>query len=503
MVRLLVPEGESQHAITGRPPGAIATQRDLIASPWRSSIAAAAVTGGFALVGRSRPGVFLKSAALIGAVDLTFTASGIYGRHELHRGVFKMEGIQPKPGKLWERTKHWTWEDATLGGGVVGAFLALNPRALPGVYGFARFFGAATVGCALGYKAGQFYIVRLPPQLLQLFDYTIMANRQKEYEKLQENEKAKSSLSRIGKLALWFHTSQTMTILRSPLQLGGIGGMGGISGGPGGHQSPHGSPLHALKAEMDKETVFQTEFKEGELAGPDVENGYRAYKDNLQSRDASKIQDWLEQVRELKNKIGSEWQYVWGYLGQKEDEFYQHAEEDGEKDLLRREIQLLNNMAADIVTRCAILEYHERDALKQLRQIEQTGSSVESDATSQSITAPYEFPHDSAEVAQSNHRGPRIATERIRTTWSRQKELLRHFDHAAARASEISEADSGFHVAEHLKRLKEDADQMRKNVEATGRLLRRFEDRVREADEEAKEKPRQSGVGSDGEQKPT
>jgi len=137
MVRLLVPEGESQHAITGRPPGAIATQRDLIASPWRSSIAAAAVTGGFALVGRSRPGVFLKSAALIGAVDLTCTASGIYGRHELHRGVFKMEGIQPKPGKLWERTKHWTWEDATLGGGVVGAFLALNPRALPGVYGFA------------------------------------------------------------------------------------------------------------------------------------------------------------------------------------------------------------------------------------------------------------------------------------------------------------------------------------------------------------------------------
>ncbi|KAI4953527.1 hypothetical protein J4E91_002374 [Alternaria rosae] len=503
MVRLLVPEGESQHAITGRPPGAIATQRDLIASPWRSSIAAAAVTGGFALVGRSRPGVFLKSAALFSAVDLTCTASGIYGRHELHRGIFKMEGIQAKPGKLWERTKHWTWEDATLGGGVVGAFLALNPRALPGVYGFARFFGAATVGCALGYKAGQIYIVRLPPQLLQLFDHTVTANRQREYEKLQDNEKAKASLSRIGKLALWYHTSQTMTILRSPLQLGGIGGMGGFGGTPGGQQSPHGSQLHALKAEMDKETVFQTEFKEGEVAGPDVENGYRAYKDDLKSRDASKVQDWLEQVRELKNKIGSEWQYVWQYLAQKEDQFYQHVEDDRENDLLRRELQLLNNMAADIVTRCAILEYHERDALKQLRQIEQTGLSVGSDAVSQATTAPYEFPHDSAEVAQINHRGPRIVTERIRTTWSRQKELLRHLDHAASRASEVSEANRGYHVAEHLKHLKQDADQMRMNVEATERLLRRFEDRVREADEKAKESPRQSGGDSNSEQRPT
>ncbi|KAG9188134.1 hypothetical protein G6011_02057 [Alternaria panax] len=499
MVRLLVPEGEAQLPFLLRPPGAAATQSDLIAAPWRSSLAAAFVTGGLALVGRSRPGVFLKSAALISAVDLTWTASGIYGRHELNRGVFMIESIQPKPGKLWEQTKHWTSEDATLAGGALGIFMALNPRALPGAYGFSRFFGAATVGCALGFKVGQAFVVRLPSPLLHLFDQTVIAARQKEYEKLQDDERAKASLSRIGRLALWYHSSMVMGILRSPLQIGGIGGVGGMSGGPvqtghGGTSGPGGGSLAALKAEIESETVVQAEFKEGELAGPDVENGYRSYRDDLVSRDASKVQEWLEQVQALKKKVGAELQYVWPHLAQREHEFYQLVQEDREKDIFRRELQLLNNMASDLAVRYAILEYHEHDAQKQLQQITQADPvGAELDTVSQDITKSFETPRYSAGDTQMNFQGPTTVTERVRTTWSRQKELLRHYEHRISQANAIQPGE-GTPVAEHIKHLQQDAEQMRKNIEATERLLRWFEEPVREADEVVKDDTRQDGV---------
>lgn len=512
MVRLLVPEGEyldpqrylaSDLTRTGegqlpsllKPPAAIATQSDLIAAPWRGCVGAAVVTGSLALVGRSRPGVFLKSAAFISAVDLTWTASGIYGRHELNRGVFNMENIQPKPGKLWEQTKHWTSEDMALVGGALGIFMALNPRALPGAYGFSRFFGAAMVGSALNVKVSQSLLLR-SPTLLQLFDQTVTTARQKEYEKLQNDERAKASLSRIGKLALWYHSSSLMGVLRSPLQIGGMGGMSGgpIQVGHGGSSGPGGGSLAALKAEMERETVIQIQFKENELEGPDVENGYRAYKDDLKSRDASKVQDWLEQVQALKKQVGAELQYVWPHLAQREDEFYQYVQEDREKDIIRRELQLLNNMASDLVVRYAALEYHEHDAQKQLQQIAQAGSmGTELDSVFQDVTKSYKTPQHPAEDIQMSYHGPRTVTERIRTTWSRQKELLRHLDHSITRVRAF-EPEEGTHVAEHVKRLVQDAEMMSRNIEATERLLQWFEEQVRQADEVGKGDARRDGV---------
>ncbi|KAL1795228.1 hypothetical protein ACET3X_007044 [Alternaria dauci] len=499
MVRLLVPEGEGQLPFVLRPPGAVAAQSDLVASPWRSLLGAAVVTGSLALVGRSRPGVFLKSAAFISAADLTWTASGIYGRHELNRGVFKMENVQPKPGKLWEQTKHRTSEDATLAGGALGIFMALNPRALPGVYGFPRFFGAATVGCALGFKVGQALVVRISPTLLHLFDQTVTSSRQEQYEKLQNDERAKASLSRIGKLALWYHSSSFMAVLRSPLQVGGIGTMGGMSGGPiqtghGGSSGPGGGSLAALKAELERETVIQIDFGEGELAGPDVENGYRGYKDDLKSRDVRKVQDWLEQVQALKKQVDAELQNVWPHLAQREHDFYQYVQEDKEKDITRRELQLLNNLVSDLVIRYAILGYHEHDAQKQLQQMTQADSTgAEVDAVPQEVTKAYKTPQHPAEDSQLNYHGPKIITERIRKTWSRQKQVLSHMENKITQIDAIK-PEEGTHVAEHVKNLKQDAEQMKKNVEATGRLLQSFEEQLREANEEAKDSDRQNRV---------
>ncbi|KAK1918496.1 hypothetical protein P3342_001414 [Pyrenophora teres f. teres] len=65
-----------------------------------------------------------------------------------------MDKIEPEPGKLWERTKYWTVEDATLCGGALGIATVLNRRAVPGAYGFFRYSRAAMVGCSFGYVFG-------------------------------------------------------------------------------------------------------------------------------------------------------------------------------------------------------------------------------------------------------------------------------------------------------------------------------------------------------------
>ncbi|KAF1935254.1 hypothetical protein EJ02DRAFT_428599 [Clathrospora elynae] len=479
MVRLFVPEGEGQHPLTRPHPRTVPAQPEIISAPWRASIAAAGFTGFLALCGRSRPGTFLKSAAFLGVVDLSWTVAGLYGRQELNRGVFTMDKIEPKPSKLWESTKHWTTEDAALGGGAMGIFMAMGPRSLPGVYGLTRFLGAATVGCALGFKAGQAFLVRIPPQLLTLLDEADTMTRHHEYERLLQKEEAKASLSRVGKLALSYQTSPYMRILRSPLQVGGMGGLTARQ-----HHHSHDAPhvhgsLAARVAEMDQYTVVQVEFKQGELSGPDIEQGYRAYKDELQTRDSTSLQEWLERTQHLKQKTASEMQYVWQYLGEREQAFYQLVHEDREKDIVRRELQLLNNMASDLVTRCAILGYHESDAVKRLQQIEAK------DSDSATAIASYETPRHGIETEQMDNYGPRVVTEQIRTTWSIQKQVVSDIERSLSYYEALQPGESTLD-AERRKQLRQNAESMRRNVEATERLLNHFEQQVREADEQVK-----------------
>jgi hypothetical protein len=417
--------------------------------------------------------MFLGSVAFLSAVELSWEGAGLYGRREINRGVFKTDKIEPKPGKLWERTKHWTTEDTTLGGGALGIFAAMSPRALPGAVGFSRFLGAATVGCALGYEVGKAVLVRVPPQLLKAVYVQVTATRHKEYEKLEQNAEAKASLSRIGKLALSLYASPVLQILNSPLQFGGMGGTGGHQHGP-----PGSRPLSEMQAELQKSTVIRVEFTEGELTGPDVENGFRVYKDDIKSRDASSIQDWLERLQDLRKKLATELQYVWPHLAEREREFYKIEEEDKDKDIVRRELQLLNNTAADLATQHAILAYHENDARKRLEQINNTDSVT---ATS------YETPSHSAASEQEAHYGPHIITERVRTNWSRQKELLGHIEHALSQYAAVSPEEGTPHH-EASKSLKKEAEQLKLNVEATERLLRWCEQQVREADEQVDKK---------------
>jgi hypothetical protein len=414
--------------------------------------------------------MFLGSVAFLSAAELSWEGAALYGRHEMNRGVFKMDKIEPKPGKLWERTKHWTTEDTTLGGGALGIFAALSPRALPGAVGFSRFLGAVTVGCALGSEVGKAVLVRVPPQHLKAVYAQDTAARHKEYEKLEQNAEAKASLSRVGKFALSCYASPVLRILHSPLQFGGLGGTGGHQHGP-----PGSRPLSEMQAELARSTVIRVEFTEGELTGPDVEDGFRVYKDDIKSRDASSIQDWLERLQALRKKLATELQYVWPHLAEREREFYKIEEEDKEKDIVRRELQLLNNTASDLASQHAILAYHENDARKRLEQLKSTD-------TEPVTTTSYETPSHSAASEQEAHYGPHIITERVRTNWSRQKELLAHIEHALSQYAAISPEEGTSH-GEASKQLKKEAEQLKLNVEATERLLRWCEQQVREADE--------------------
>ncbi|EMD62840.1 hypothetical protein COCSADRAFT_161394 [Bipolaris sorokiniana ND90Pr] len=483
VLRLFVPEGEGQHPLTRKQPSGLAAQPDLITSPWRSSLGAAGLTGFLALVGRSRPGIFLRSAAFFSVVDLSWTATGLYGQREINRGVFKMENITPQSGKLLQSTTRWTAEDATLAGGVLGIVTALNPRAFPGAYGISRFIGAATVGCALGYKTGQIFITRIDPRLMSIIESSEKVIRRREYEKLQRDKEAKASLSFVGKLALKYHTSPYLQILRNPLQFSGAGGVGGMSSGqqhakPSSRASQGLALSSSLQADTAQFTLIQVEFKADDLTGPDLEAGYRAYKDSLQTRDESAIQEWREKVLRHKQQAKIEINFLWKHLAGREKAFYLHVEEDRDKDILRRELQLLNNMTGDMIVRYAMLGYHEADADKQLRQKRRADNVspplTESDMLLKSTVA-----------AQYDYRGPIIVTEQVRTNWTRQKEVLYHLEHILSQYEEMQPAE-GSGVFEHRKQLRQNAEDLKRNVEATERLLHWFEVQVQQAEDKTK-----------------
>ena len=233
-----------------------------------------------------------------------------------------------------------------------------------------------------------------------------------------------------------------------------------------------------MTTELDKYILVQTEFKTGELTGPDVENGYRVYKTNIQSQDASSIQDWLERLQDLRKKAGTELQHVWQHLAEREREFYKTPEEDREKEISRRELQLFNHVAADLVTRHAVLGYHENDAQKRLQQLNHPDLAAPSYETSQ---------HSADTEKETHYHGPHIVAEQVRTNWSRQREMLSHFEHTLQEVEAVGvQPEEGSVLAVQLKQLRQNTEDLKKNLEATERLLRWFEQRVREADEDEK-----------------
>lgn len=172
-------------------------------------------------------------------------------------------------------------------------------------------------------------------------------------------------------------------------------------------------------------------------------------------------------------------QFVWQHLVTKEQEFYQLSEGDREKDVIRREIQLLSNMASDFATRDAIFAYHVADARKRLEQMQHNDHKGQSlILTSHSL--PMELPAD-----WKDGYSPQMAADQIRMNWTRQKELLGFLEHSTSMHSGIP-PEQGSPQEAHVSHIRRNAEAMKKNVEATERLLREFEEQIHRAEQYAK-----------------
>jgi hypothetical protein len=457
--------GEGQHALVRRRlPDPVPISSTLLPNLWQGTLYAAGATALLAFAGKSRPGMFLNASAYFGVGGLAATAIDGYGRREVNRAIFKMDNVEPKPGKLWERTKHLSVDDMVIGGGVVGVFLALSPRAFPGAGGWKRFFGAATVGSAVSGYVGERHLGRSSAEIRGMLQMADLMVRATYYTRLRDDEKARASLSRVGKIAFTLYTVPLVGI-----KFGSASASGGVRG-PGPSQ---------LKQGQHHGEIIQYEFNKGELLGPDMENGFRAYKDMLVERDPDALQDWLERLQEVRKATADEASYVWLYLARKEHDFYSLVEENHEKDVLRRELQLLNNMAFDFATRDAIIGYQVADIMKRLRQMEQTDPTMQS--SNQDLLALNRALRDELPATWKDRYDPQLLTEQVRIAWTRQKEVLAKLEQSVVMHGELH-VEPGSVEETGLKTFKQSTEVMKKNVEATERLLKELEDQVRRAD---------------------
>lgn len=234
------------------------------------------------------------------------------------------------------------------------------------------------------------------------------------------------------------------------------------------------TPLQLTQQQMDRHTLMQVEFNDGELVGPDLENGYRTYRDTITDRDIHGLQDWLERLEELRKTTALEANYLWRHLAAKEHTFYHWEQDDAEKDLLRREIQLLNNIASDFALRDASYGYQIADTLKRLKQIEHSNDGrhvVDS-------TSP---PQDEPPADWTTNFSPQLGTAQLRTAWTRQRQLLGMHEQKLELLEKIPGAEGG--NAAMTQQLRQNAEYLKKNVAATERLLKEYEEQMQRADE--------------------
>jgi hypothetical protein len=422
-------------------------------------------------VGKSRPGTFLKATAYLSAAHLCAATWRGYSSREINRAVFKLDNIDPKPGKLWERTKHWTVDDMCIGGAVLGAFLAINPRALPGVGGWRRFLGAATVGSALGAYYGSDVFLNLSPGFEDAISTTETQIQTLQYERLKQDTKAQEMLSRFGRLAFTIRTLPIWSLSINPFKKELQSGPGGMTGTM---EVEEVFPNHV----GDKEQYqIQVQFNNGELKGPDVELGYRAYKDSLANWDVGALEEWLEHLQKIQKTTSNEAQWVWHHLTVKEHEFYNLQEDEEEKDIIRRKLQLLTHLACQLAARETLIAYHIADTLKRLEQVNENEPTTHTPFVETHSTVE-EFPTE-----WIKRHNPQLATEEVRGAWTEQKQVVVLANQYLEMHKDLQAPEPNTPQAANLARLREDVKGMKKNLEATGRVLRELEEQQRKADE--------------------
>jgi hypothetical protein len=443
------------------------------------------------IVGYARPGTFLRTVSFCGAVELAYTACDIYARQEINRAVFRADGLNnPRPFKLLERTKQWTSEDLALFGGATGLLIASNPRLFPGVRGISRILGVAIVGWAAGEKTADYAFTTGQPGQAQRLRWVLEMQRKARYRLLASDEKAKAELSRFGRLWLQMNTGQgilTQILGKSPGGSSSTTTSVGMAGDPGHAQEAQTAALreHIKQAHANPPILMVTEFDKEELAAPDCERGHRQYCVDPADLNEEEMQDHLEHLNRLHESEAKELAYVWQILVPKEHKMHQLSEEESEKELLRRELQLLNSTALHSQTRLAVISYAQANARKRLAQIkneEPTTIAKHPLPSTQSIS----FQNNWGETYV-----PHKTVERIRGRWESVRDDLAQVNALLAEWAKIEEKGQregwviGFDTKKKAEQLITTRDALKLNVEATERLLKEFEDRVVKAEEQS------------------
>jgi hypothetical protein len=463
----------------------------LIDAPYRACIFATGLTALVSIVGYARPGTFLRTVSFCGAIEVAYTACDIYAKQEINRAVFRADGLgNPRPFKLWERTKQWTSEDLALFGGATGLLIASNPRLFPGVRGVSRILGVAIVGCAVGAKIADYAFATGPPGQAQRIRWVLEMQRKARYELLASDEKAKAELSRFGRLWLQMNTRQgilTQILGKPPGGSSSTTTSVGVAGDPGHAQKAQMAALREQikQAHANPPILMVAEFDNEELAAPDCEHGHRQYCVDPADLNEEEMQDHLEHLNRLHESEAKELAYVWQTLVPKEHKMHQLSEEESEKELLRRELQLLNSTALHSQTRLAVISYAQADARKRLAQIrneEPIAIARHPLPSTQSIS----FQNNWVETYV-----PHKTVERIRGRWESVRDDLAQTNALLAEWDKIEEKGQreGWHLSPDTKKKAEQLittrDALKLNVEATERLLKEFEDRVVKAEEQS------------------
>lgn len=435
-------------------------------------------------MGFARPGTFLRSAAIFSIFDGSITACDIYGRQELNRAVFKLDGLEnPEPWKLWERTSQWTLEDMALFGGATGLLLASNPRLFPGAIGWSRFLGVTIAGCAIGAKTGEWVFGKGPPHQAKRVEWVLAAQRRSMYRRLSEDEKAKASLSRFGQSLLMAYTgdSPLMRTLSRPFK--------GLSGTPNpgsgtvvGHvhsdaQLQAMQQMQMQQAHARQPILMITEFEKDELAAPDYDGGYRQFRMDPIDTDLETLQEHLEHLNKIRDSEVKELAYLWHGLAQKEQNLHRLSQDDPEKDLLRRELQLLNSIATHANTRIAILSFAQADARKRIGQMQNQ------DSTSWNLAPTPAAEGLGLDDDWRENYSPQKSADRIRQRWEHARTDLAHVEHVLHQFDTLKAQGSTTNGAnEQADQLRRNSEQMKQNIVATERLLKEYEDQVYKAE---------------------
>jgi hypothetical protein len=460
--------GEGQHALTRRLPDPL-PPRDLYKAQG-TVVESLGIVALLAIVGKSRPGTFLKATAYLSTAHICAATWHGYSSREINRAVFKLDNIDAKPGRLWERTKHWTVDDMCIGGAVLGAFLALQPRAFPGVKGWRRFLGAATVGSAFGAHYGTEIFLNLSPDVVHAAFTTNTHIRTLQYQRLKQDMKAQETLSRFGRLAFAVNASPIWSMSINPFKNGSQSGPSGMAGNTEGDILP--GPIE----DTTKRTVFQIQFDKGELEGPDLDLGGRTYTDSLSDRNVNTLQEWLDHLEGIQKITSSEALWVWNHLANKEHQFYNLQEDNDEKDKIRLELRALNHVTSILAMRESILIHFIADARKRLEQMDQKNPVSCARMEKAQLTV------EERSADWFNHHSPQLAIELVRFEWTTSKQVMG----IGAQYLEMAEAhkpESGTPQEASLRNLRKTFNDMKNFHEATGRVLKELEEQQHKADE--------------------